>query len=435
MKKADVLLGLQWGDEGKGKFVDVISKNYNIIARFQGGPNAGHTLEFDGEKHVLHTIPSGIFNENVTNIIGNGVVIDPYTLKKEIEKISAKNIDLRKNLIISKKAHIILPSHRTLDAAQEASKGASKIGSTLRGIGPTYSDKISRNGLRMGDILYPDFKERYEAAKKYHLQLCEFLQFDHTQHLIDGLTFAAYETHFFEALELLKSYPIKDIEYLINQSLVDGKSLLAEGAQGAMLDVDFGTYPFVTSSNTITASACVSLGLSPNKIGRVIGISKAYTTRVGNGIFPTELDCATGELLRKVGHEFGATTGRPRRCGWLDLVALNYSIMINGVTDIILTKADVMNDFDTIKICDAYDVDGVRTDMFPFESGRINIKPLYSEHKGWKKDITTIRNQQDIPAELKAYIAYIENAVKAPVSIVSVGPDRTETIFCNDILR
>ncbi len=428
--KVDVLLGLQWGDEGKGKFVDVLCGKYDIIARFQGGPNAGHTIEFENQKYVLHTIPSGIFNNHVINVIGNTVVVDPVIFLQEIENIQShkKDINLKERLLISKKAHLILPTHRLMDAALESAKGAGKIGSTLKGIGPTYTDKTGRNGLRIGDILLPDFKEKYEQLKQNHLQLMNFYQFNYKDVLLDKLTFDEYEKSFFDAIHVIKSFQLIDAEYYINEALSDKKTVLAEGAQGIMLDLDYGSYPFVTSSNTITAGACIGLGVSPDKIGKVIGIFKAYATRVGSGPFPSELSNETGENLRCIGHEFGATTGRPRRCGWLDLVALKYALMINGVTDLIMTKADVLNDFETIQICTSYSINGNTTNRFPNDLNHTEITPVLKSFKGWKTETKHIRSIDNLPAELLHYIDFIEKELKVPISIISVGPDRTETI-------
>ena len=417
--KVDVLLGLQWGDEGKGKVVDVLTPQYDVITRFQGGPNAGHTLEFDNFKHVLHNIPSGIFHNDKANIVGNGVVLDPITFKKEIDSLKEKGFDITKNLYISKKAHLILPTHRILDAASEASKGKTKIGSTLKGIGPTYMDKTGRNGLRVGDILH-NFEEKYAALKEKHVKMLEMYDFEYNiEEFEKGLT---------EGIETLKSCIIIDSEHEINKYLKAGKTILAEGAQGTLLDIDFGSYPFVTSSNTICAGACTGMGIAPNKIGEVFGIFKAYCTRVGSGPFPTELFDETGEELRKAGHEFGATTGRPRRCGWIDLVALKYSVMINGVTQLIMTKGDVLSGFETIKAATAYKLpDGTVTEEFPFELTD-NVEPIYEEIKGWKEDLTGVKSEDEFPQELKDYIAYLEKQLEVPITIVSVGPDREQTI-------
>jgi adenylosuccinate synthase len=420
--KVDVLLGLQWGDEGKGKVVDVLTPKYDVITRFQGGPNAGHTLEFNNIKHVLHTIPSGIFRENKINIIGNGVVIDPIIFKKEIDSLKKINVDISKNLYISKKAHMILPTHRILDAASEQKKGETKIGSTLKGIGPTYKDKIGRDGLRVGDILH-NFEEKYLTRIENHkIMLHDFFKYDYESALIDC------EKDWFEGIELMKTFNIVDSEHMINELLLDNKSILAEGAQGTLLDIDFGSYPFVTSSNTICAGACTGLGIAPNIIGKVLGIFKAYCTRVGMGPFPTELFDKTGEELREAGHEYGATTGRPRRCGWLDLVALKYSVMLNGVTELIMMKADVLSRFETIKICVGYEIDGEVVEHFPFELND-NVKPIYVELPGWQVDLTQIKDQNEFPEELNNYINFIEEEMGIPISIASVGPNREQTIF------
>ncbi len=418
--KIDVLLGLQWGDEGKGKIVDVLARKYDIVTRFQGGPNAGHTLKFNGKKFVLHTIPSGIFTDGAINIIGNGVVLDPGIFKAEIEQVKVENPDIFKCLKISRRANLILPTHRILDAANEAAKGKSKIGSTLKGIGPTYTDKISRNGLRIGDILMPDFQQKFDNLTKRHLREIESLGY--TDFDLEQPT-----KEWFEGIETLKKFEFVDAEMLINEKIDSGKSVLAEGAQGTMLDIDFGSYPFVTSSNTICAGACTGMGVAPQKIGEVYGIFKAYCTRVGAGPFPTELFDATGEKIRSLGGEFGATTGRPRRTGWLDLVELKYSCMINGVTQLICTKGDVLNDFDTIKACVEYEIDGKRTMSMPFDSAE-EAKPVYKEFKGWKTDISKATNEAELPKELMDYIKFIEDFVKVPVKMVSVGPDRNATI-------
>ena len=419
--KVDVLLGLQWGDEGKGKVVDVLTPRYDVITRFQGGPNAGHTLEFNNIKHVLHTIPSGIFRADKINIIGNGVVIDPSIFKKEIDSLLKLGFDLKKTLLISKKAHLILPTHRLLDAASEAAKGVDKIGSTLKGIGPAYRDKIGRDGLRVGDILN-NFEEKYKARVKQHTDLLtNYYHFDYEEALRD------YEKTWFEGIETIKQFQLIDSETVINKLVGSGKSVIAEGAQGTMLDIDFGSYPFVTSSNTITAGACTGLGVAPNKIGKVYGIFKAYCTRVGSGPFPTELNDATGQKLRDVGHEFGSTTGRPRRCGWLDLVALKYAIMIDGVTELIMMKADVLDDFDTIDVCTKYKINGQLTEDFPYELDG-NEEPIYESLPGWKKPLTGVTSEKNFPAELNSYIKYIESKLNVPIRIVSVGPDRSQTI-------
>ncbi len=420
--KVDVLLGLQWGDEGKGKIVDVLTPKYDVITRFQGGPNAGHTLEFNNIKHVLHTIPSGIFRENKINIIGNGVVIDPIIFQKEIESLKKIGVDISQNLYISKKAHMILPTHRLLDAASEQQKGESKIGSTLKGIGPTYKDKIGREGLRVGDLLH-DFDEKYKSRVERHkMLLTDYYKYDFQQTLDDC------ETDWFEGIKLLKTFKIVDTEHMINKLMLENKSVLAEGAQGTLLDIDFGSYPFVTSSNTISAGACTGLGIAPNKIGEVLGIFKAYCTRVGMGPFPTELLDETGSVLRKAGNEFGSTTGRPRRCGWLDLVALKYSIMLNGVTQLIMMKSDVLDQFETINICVGYEIDGETIEHFPFELND-DVKPVYVELPGWKTDLTKIKHQDEFPEELNNYINFIEEEVGIPVTIASVGPNREQTIF------
>lgn len=417
--KLDVLLGLQWGDEGKGKIVDVLTPKYDVIARFQGGPNAGHSLEFNNIKHVLHTIPSGIFHPEKINIIGNGVVIDPVVFRKEIEELKALGVNFS-NLFISRKAHLILPTHRLLDAASEASKGVGKIGSTLRGIGPTYMDKTGRNGLRVGDIFAPGFMDKYNYLKSKHADILKQYNFEYE--------LESKEKEWFEGIEVIRSFQVIDSEYMMNRYISEGKTALAEGAQGTMLDIDFGSYPFVTSSNTICAGACTGLGIAPTRIGEVMGIVKAYCTRVGSGPFPTELNDATGENLRQVGHEFGATTGRPRRCGWLDIPALRYSVIINGVTRIILTKSDVLSEFDTIKVCTHYKINGVLTDQVPYDVNT-PIEPVYKEFKGWKKDISNAKTISDLPAELLEYVKFIEKETGVPVTIISVGPDRTQTVF------
>ena len=422
--KADVLLGLQWGDEGKGKIVDVLTPKYNIIARFQGGPNAGHTLEFNGMKHVLHTIPSGIFHDCI-NIIGNGVVIDPVVFKKEIEALVKLGVNVKSKLLISRKAHLILPTHRLLDAASEASKGKEKIGSTLKGIGPTYMDKTGRNGLRVGDITSGNFREKYNFLKAKHAQILNFHQFDYNLEEI--------EAEWFAGIELLKTLVHIDSEVYINEALKQEKSVLAEGAQGSLLDIDFGSYPFVTSSSTVCAGACTGLGIAPNKIGEVIGIFKAYCTRVGSGPFPTELHDETGEQIRKEGNEFGSTTGRPRRCGWLDLPALKYAIMINGVTKLMMMKADVLSPFETIKICTHYLHKGKRVDTLPYAIDE-QLIPSYKEMKGWKTDLTGMSSPDMLPAELNDYIRFIEKEVNVPVVIVSVGPDRSQTLIKEAVL-
>ena len=422
MMKADVLLGLQWGDEGKGKIVDVLTPNYDIIARFQGGPNAGHTLEFNDIKHVLHTVPSGIFRSDTINVVGNGVVIDPVIMQAELEALTKLGVDVKKKLLLSKKAHLILPTHRILDAASEESKGKEKIGSTLKGIGPAYMDKTGRNGLRIGDMDEDDCKEKYNVWVEKHRHILS--RFGKQDISLDEL-----ENKWFTAIDTLKELQHIDSEHYLNGKLKQGKSILAEGAQGALLDIDFGSYPFVTSSNTICAAACTGLGIPPTSIGEVYGITKAYCTRVGSGPFPTELLDETGELIRKSGNEFGATTGRPRRCGWLDLPALKYTIMLNGVTQLIITKADVLSDFDTIKVCTHYDCKGELIDYFPFDIAPEYVKPVYKTLKGWTQDLTGLQSIEDIPVELNDYINYLEDELEVPVSIVSVGPDRTQTLI------
>jgi adenylosuccinate synthase len=421
--KMDVLLGLQWGDEGKGKIVDVLAPQYEVVARFQGGPNAGHTLEFDGIKHVLHQIPSGIFRSQILNIIGNGVVLDPIILKKEIEALGKFAIDYRKNLVISKKATIIIPTHKLLDAAYEQAKGDKKIGSTLKGIGPTYQDKIGRSALRIGDVLSPDFKEKYATLLDKHKTTLSFYSFP-----LDALE--EMERQFFEAIEFVKTLPLIDSEYTVNEALQAKKRILAEGAQGSLLDIDFGSYPFVTSSNTMTAGACTGLGVAPSKIGEVFGIFKAYCTRVGSGPFPTELLDSTGEAMRKEGNEFGSTTGRPRRCGWLDLPALKYSIMINGVTQLFMMKADVLNIFEEIKVCTAYELpSGEQIEKLPFEINELDAKPVYKTMKGWHCSLAEVTQYDEFPVALKEYVTYLEEELKVPIKLVSVGPDRIQTIM------
>ncbi|MFM2213395.1 MAG: Adenylosuccinate synthetase [Bacteroidota bacterium] len=418
----DLLLGLQWGDEGKGKIVDVLTSKYDIIARFQGGPNAGHTLEFDGIKHVLRTIPSGIFHQNNINIIGNGVVIDPVVFKSEIDGLAKFNLDLPSKLIISRKAHLILPTHRLLDAASEASKGKAKIGSTLKGIGPTYMDKTGRNGLRVGDIELADFKEKYRALADKHEAMIAFYDVNIQYNLSE------LEKEFFEAIEDLKKLPFIDSEEYLAQAQKAGKSILCEGAQGSLLDVDFGTYPFVTSSNTTAAGACTGLGIAPNKIKEVYGIFKAYTTRVGSGPFPTEDFGEAGDMMASVGNEFGSVTGRKRRCGWLDLVALKYAIQINGVTQLMMMKGDVLSGFDTLKVCTAYNYKGEVIHHLPYNIEEENVTPIYTEFKGWQADLTGLTTFESLPQALKEYIEFIEREVEVPIKIVSVGPDRKQTI-------
>ena len=418
----DLLLGLQWGDEGKGKIVDVFTSKYDIIARFQGGPNAGHTLVFNGRKHVLHTIPSGIFHEDTVNLVGNGVVIDPVIFKKELDKLDEQNVDYKSSLCISRKAHIILPTHRLLDAASEASKGKAKIGSTLKGIGPTYMDKTGRNGIRIGDIELSDWKEKYRALANKHEAMIDFYNVD-IQYDLKEL-----ETDFFEAIETLKTLKFIDSEEFIHQAQATGKSILAEGAQGSLLDIDFGTYPFVTSSNTTAAGACTGLGVAPNQIGDVFGIFKAYTTRVGSGPFPTELFDEDGETMGRVGHEFGATTGRPRRCGWLDLVALRYACQVNGVTQLIMMKGDVLSGFKTLKVCTAYKYKGDTIHHLPYNIEAENVTPIYTEIEGWSEDLTGMTESSELPKEFNAYVEFLENELNIPITIVSVGPDRKQTI-------
>ena len=416
--KIDVLLGLQWGDEGKGKVVDVLTPRYDVVARFQGGPNAGHTLEFEGHKYVLRSIPSGIFQHGQINIIGNGVVLDPVLFREEAESLEKSGVNIKGILKISKKAHLIMPTHRLLDAAYEKLKGDAKIGTTGKGIGPTYTDKISRNGLRVGDI-FDNFAAKYATAKQRHVNLLTALG--------EGCDVEELEKKWMDAIEYMKGYDIIDSEFVVNRLLNEGKSVLCEGAQGSLLDVDFGSYPFVTSSNTVCAGACSGLGVAPNKIGEVFGIFKAYCTRVGSGPFPTELFDETGAKIRAIGHEYGAVTGRERRCGWLDLVALRYTIMLNGVTQFIMMKSDVLDDFDTIKVCNEYRVNGEVTKDFPF-SVEANVEPVYTEMEGWKTDMTGITSEAEFPAAFKNYIAYIERELGVPVTIVSVGPDRAQTI-------
>ena len=417
--QTDILLGLQWGDEGKGKIVDAITPKYDIVARFQGGPNAGHSLEFNGKKHVLHIIPSGIFHPDKLNVIGNGVVLDPAVFRQEINDLGIPFKDVTKRLVISSRTNLILPYHRIMDAASEQSKGKGKIGSTLRGIGPAYTDKISRDGLKIGDILLPDFKEKYNAHFASHKAQLDRFGFEYD--------LSEYEKGWFEGVEMLKDFTIANTEYLLNNLMSQGKTILAEGAQGTLLDIDFGSYPFVTSSNTISAGACTGMGISPKRIGEIYGIVKAYCTRVGSGPFPTELFDETGEQLRKKGAEFGATTGRPRRCGWLDLTALKYSIMVNGVTQLLLTKSDVLSGFDTIKVCTKYKVNGKECDEMPY--GNADIEPIYETLPGWQEDISKIKDYNKLPQNLKNYIGFIEEFTGVKVTMVSVGPDRTETIY------
>ncbi|MBX9853570.1 MAG: adenylosuccinate synthase [Cytophagaceae bacterium] len=423
----DILLGLQWGDEGKGKIVDVLAPQYQVVARFQGGPNAGHTLEFDGIKHVLHQIPSGIFHSKIKNIIGNGVVLDPVIFKKEIDALGKYNVDYKKNLFLSKKTQIIIPTHRLLDAAYEKSKGENKIGSTLKGIGPTYQDKIARQGLRVGDILSPNFQSKYNKLVQSHKTILEFYNFEY------DLT--ELEKDFFAAINFLKGINLVDSEYMINGFIQEKVTILAEGAQGSLLDVDFGSYPFVTSSNTMAAGACTGLGIAPRHIGKVYGIFKAYCTRVGGGPFPTELNNEEGETLRKVGNEYGSTTGRPRRCGWIDLPALKYAIMLNGVTHLLMMKADVLNSFKEIKVCTHYKLkNGQKVDILSYDVMEEEIEPVYEVLKGWNCSLEGISSFDELPSALSEYINYLENSLKVPVYVVSVGPDRTQTIIKNKVL-
>lgn len=419
--KVDILLGLQWGDEGKGKIVDFLAPKYNVVARFQGGPNAGHTLEFDGIKHVLHQIPSGIFRENIANVIGNGVVLDPVIFKSEVEQLIKLKVKPSNNLYISKKAQLILPTHRLLDAALEKAKGKDKIGSTLKGIGPTYQDKIGRQGLRIGDILLPDFHERYTILRDKHIETLKFLQYD--------FELEVSENDFFMAIEFLKEFKLIDSEYYVNEKLRADNAVLAEGAQGSLLDIDFGSYPFVTSSNTMVAGACTGLGIAPSAVGEVYGIFKAYCTRVGSGPFPTELNTEIGEKLREVGHEVGATTGRPRRTGWLDLPALKYSVMINGVTQLFMMKADILGYFDEIKICTSYKLDsGEETEQLSFEMMSQDVEPIYKTFESWDTFDAIPTSLDELPFQLKKYIRFIEEEVGVPITVVSMGPDRTETV-------
>lgn len=420
----DLLLGLQWGDEGKGKIVDVLTKDYDIIARFQGGPNAGHTLEFDGIKHVLHTIPSGIFHDNAMNVIGNGVVIDPVIFKKELKNLDKfEGLDYKSKMVISRKAHLILPTHRLLDAASEASKGKAKIGSTLKGIGPTYMDKTGRNGIRIGDLELKDWKKRYKTLRDKHISMIDFYDAKIDYNLEE------LETEFFDAIKTLKTLQFIDSEEYLYQAQKSGKSILAEGAQGSLLDIDFGTYPFVTSSNTTAAGACTGLGVAPTQIAEVFGIFKAYTTRVGSGPFPTELFDEDGETMGRVGNEFGATTGRPRRCGWLDLVALKYAVRVNGVTQLMMMKGDVLSGFETLKICTAYTYKGKQIEHLPYNIESENVHVVYKEMRGWSEDLTKMTSQDQLPQAFNEYIAYLEKELETPIKIVSVGPDRTQTIL------
>lgn len=416
--KLDVVLGLQWGDEGKGKIVDVLAGRYPAVARFQGGPNAGHSLQFEGKNFVVRSIPSGIFRDGSTNIIGSGVVLDPITFREECGNIVKMNIDPKSKIFISKKAHLILPTHRLLDAAYEAAAGKGKIGSTLKGIGPTYTDKISRHGLRVGDILTPDFKAKFEKLKSRHLEILKSLNFECDPE--------KDEAEWMSAIDFLKEFKLIDCEYFVNDWL-DEKAMLAEGAQGSLLDVDYGSYPFVTSSSTTIGGVCTGLGVAPSKVGHVYGIFKAYCTRVGSGPFPTELFDETGEKIRQIGHEFGAVTGRPRRCGWLDLVALKYTVMLNGVTDLIMMKSDCLDSFETIKVCTSYVIDGKETKQFPFDT-EATITPVYTEFKGWNQDLTGMRKESELPETFKEYIKFMEDYLKVPIKIISLGPDREATI-------
>ena len=419
----DLLLGLQWGDEGKGKIVDVLTKNYDIIARFQGGPNAGHTLIFDGHKHVLHTIPSGIFHDKALNVVGNGVVIDPVIFKKELENLEKHDIDYHSKLLISRKAHLILPTHRLLDAASETSKGKAKIGSTLKGIGPTYMDKTGRNGMRIGDLEMSDWKNKYQRLTQKHIKMLDFFDVE-IQYDLKEL-----EEEFIEGVNKLRSLQFIDSEEFLNKAIKENKTILAEGAQGSLLDIDFGTYPYVTSSNTTAAGACTGLGIAPNRISDVFGIFKAYTTRVGSGPFPTELFDQYGKTMAKVGHEFGATTGRPRRCGWLDLVALKYAVNVNGVTQLMMMKGDVLSGFDTLKVCTSYHYKGKKVDHLPYNIEPENVSVNYTEFKGWDEDLTKMTSADQLPQNLLDYVAFIEKETEVPIKIVSVGPDRKQTIL------
>jgi adenylosuccinate synthase len=417
----DVILGLQWGDEGKGKIVDYFADNYDVVARFQGGPNAGHTLYVDGKKIVLHQIPSGIFHEEKTNLIGNGVVLDAVTLKRECDNVAAFGVNYKKNLFISERAHLILPTHRAIDKASELSKGNEKIGSTLKGIGPAYMDKTGRNGLRVGNLLDKSFTTEYIKLRLKHQKILESFNFQED--------ISAWEEEFFEAIEFLREFKIVNGEYFINDKIQQGQKVLAEGAQGSMLDVDFGTFPFVTSSSTISAGVCTGLGVAPQKIKEVFGVSKAYCTRVGSGPFPTELNDETGELIRKTGNEFGATTGRPRRCGWIDLVALQFACMINGVTQIIMTKADILDNLDELKVCNSYRVNGEEMNYVPFQMNKVNIAPVYKSFEGWKTDISAMNNYTELPQQMKTYIEYLNNFLKVPVKYISNGPGRDQIVL------
>jgi adenylosuccinate synthase len=426
MAKVDVLLGLQWGDEGKGKVVDVLSRDYDIVARFQGGANAGHTLEIEGDKHILHLIPSGIFHKNKINIIGNGVIIDPFILRQEIITLRNKKVDVSGNLYLSKKAHLILPTHRLLDAAYEFSKGNLKIGSTLKGIGPAYTDKTARNGIRLGEILYSGFYDLYKSLKDQHMRIISMLDWDYRGFQLDGIPFQEYENQWFESTEMLKHFHIIDSEHFINTSLNENRTILAEGAQGTMLDVEFGTYPYVTSSNTVCAGVCTGLGIAPSRVGKVFGIVKAYCTRVGSGPFPTELNDQTGELMRDKGNEYGSTTGRPRRCGWLDLVALRYAVMLNGVTGLIMTKADVLSGFGTLRVCTHYRRNNEIIDVFPYGILHERFTPVYEELNGWEQDLQSVGSYEEAPQAFRDYVRFIEQEVRVPFVQISTGAGRKQ---------
>jgi adenylosuccinate synthase len=427
--KIDVLLGLQWGDEGKGKIVDVLTPDYDIIARFQGGPNAGHTIIFGGKKFILHTIPSGIFSEKAKNVVGNGVILDPFIMKKELARLDENKISFEDRLFISRKAHLITPSHRLLDAAYEKSKGKQKIGSTLKGIGPAYTDKVARLGLRIGDMEEKNFKEKYEKLRSKHLLIVAAYGYKLEDFTLDDLSFEAYEEQWFEALKIFDRLQLANTEYMINQALDRGEKVLAEGAQGSMLDIDFGTYPFVTSSNTICAGVCSGLGVAPQRIGEVFGVFKAYCTRVGSGPFPSELMDENGDLMRDTGKEFGSTTGRPRRCGWLDMVALKYAIMLNGVTKLFMMKTDVLSPFKELDICTSYTIDGKASNEVPYDMTGSEVKPVYATLKGWNVNVEELGNMTSAPVELNDYIDFIEKETGVPIGIVSIGPDRTQTLF------
>jgi len=429
--KVDVLLGLQWGDEGKGKIVDVLTPGYDIIARFQGGPNAGHTIIFGGHKFILHTIPSGIFSEKARNLIGNGVILDPFIFRKEIEKLAENNIPAAERLYISRKAHLITPAHRLMDAANERAKGQGKIGSTLKGIGPAYTDKVARLGLRTGDIGPSQFGHKYDTMREAHLRAVAALGFRKNDFEFDSLSFSDYESAWFEALAVFRDIKMVNSEYFINRALAGGEKVLAEGAQGSMLDIDFGTYPFVTSSNTVCAGVCSGLGVPPASIGEVFGVFKAYCTRVGSGPFPTELFDETGELLRETGREFGSTTGRPRRCGWLDLVALNYAIMLSGVSKLFMMKTDVLSPFSVINVCNEYDIQGLKSAEVPYDMTALEINPVYAGLRGWEQQLENLSDAARIPAALDEYIEFLEEKTGVPIGIVSVGPDRDQTLFRN----